>query len=225
MCLVFFNVSCGLDVLSAVLEDPVTELETNPNEESSFDSRNFKFQIKTINASNDLGYGYVYYKIYNRISTRTSEVNRIVDLANDANKKTTSASTMRDTYSYKELKLYGTDGKIVPLKFENDSQIIDIRLTSYSNIAEYSAYVKVNGTSIGIPLRSNDGTFNFAVAKADTVPQKGDDDTKNFADPTGSNYYVALFYVFMMYDDTYTPIYSPVHYLGTVMIDSSSDLN
>lgn len=229
VCFIFFNVSCGLDVLSVVLDDPVTDVTSLPNITSSYENLHFTFETKQLDNANDFGYGYVYYKIYNRSTSAESEANNLIKIATDENRKSASASSMRD-YGFKELKLLPSSGKATPLRFENESQNIRIRLTTYDASTSFRSIIAVDDVSMGTPLRCIDGTFDFKTAAStgegtvfsDAAPQKGDEDAKNLSDtpPAPGVFYVSLFYVFMMYDDTYTPIYSPVHYLGTVRINA-----
>ena len=93
-----------------------------------------------------------------------------------------------------------------------------------------SAYIKLGDSKIGTPVRKDGSTFDFGRSGSnDKVPEITDDDARKFDDNQSEEekglYYVALFYVFMMYDEYYTPIYSPIHYLGSVKIDSKDILN
>ena len=217
--------SCGLDVISVVLDDYVSEVSEQPIESSLFADRSFVFHTRKLDNANDLGHGYVYYKIYNKLSVANTETSVLTTLIEDAANKQNSFSRL-ESYGFKELRVKnGTNFSTV--QFENEVHTIDIRLTNYS--AEFNAHVIVDGTNTGVPVRTNGNTFDFGRhGENDKVPLETDDDTKNFTTRTIEDpdlYYVSLYSVFMMYDEQYEPVFSPIHYLGTVKIDPTSESN
>ena len=230
MCLIFFNVSCGLDVISVVLEDPVS-VTNQPNKDSAFTNRSFEFSTKKLDNATDMGKGYVYYKIYSKADIENNEVTSLNTLANDTTRNN-SATSLINTYNYKELNYSKDDGKnYKSVVFDNKAQNIKIRLTNYVDTSseEFSASIKIDDKGDGVPFRINGKTFDFGrKGSNDEIPVEADDDSSNGEtkwDNESTTYYVALFYVFMMYDDFYTPLYSPIHYLGTVKIDSTDENN
>lgn len=232
LCLVFFNLSCGLDVISVVLEDPVS-VSTSPNKESdSFSPQStFSFSTRKLDNSNDLGKGYVYYKIYNKAEVQNSEVNSLTNMANSTNKQD-SAHGLTESYGYKELHYTKDNSQNSDvLTLENKSQSVDIRLTNDVVDSDIlSAFVKIDGAKIGLPVRINGSSFDFGKSGInDKIPLASDDDTpalEKFPDEQpedeAGKYYVSLFYVFMMYDESYIPRYSPIRYLGTVTVNTKS---
>lgn len=235
ICLIFFNISCGLDTLDAVLEDPFVS-ENTPNIESSYDTCHFRFDSRQLRESNSFGKGYVYYKIYNSLQTKDSEINNIESMTNDSSRKYNAASTLITNYSYKELHYSTALGAAVnPLILDNENQTVRIRLTNYVDaVPEYSARIFIDDIQVGLPLRYNGKTFDFGrKGSYDEVPKKLENDesasdTRRFStNPANPNtFYVVLFGVFSMPTDSFEKIiYSPVHYLGEVKIDAGAENN
>lgn len=242
ICLIFFNTACGLDVLDAVLDDPFST-EENPNIDTEDNvKRVFSFTTKTLPEANDFGKSYIYYKIYNNVSTMNSEVGVIDGMINDAIRKYNSALTLLDNYSYQELycaSSYENVSNAEQFVLSNAVHSVSIRLTNYFEeaVADNSAKIIVDGTERGIPFRFNYKSFDFGRTNPsyDEKPVKAEtdernSDTRNFSDPTAdgvdANYYVVLYGLFSMPTDTFEKtIYSPVHYLGAVKIDSSVQNN
>ena len=230
MCLVFFNTSCGLDVISILIDDPVTGVESIPNENTTaFESCYFKFSTQKVDNANDMGKGYVYYKIYNKLDVMTSERNSLTSRADNSTGKYESAHYLIN-YGYKELNYTSDNGSSTEtLVLDNTSQDIRIRLTNYDDSSElHSASVLIDGKKKGVPVRNNGFSFDFGRSGSnDKLPVASDDDTpavEKFPENQGENenglYYVALFYFFEMFNDDFSPNRSPIHYLGTVTIDS-----
>lgn len=240
VCLSFFNAGCGLDVLDAVLDDPFDTNGANdntPNKDSGFENCHFAFSTAKLDNSNSFGHGYVYYKIYNKESKKTNEVNSIETMTNDSTRKYNAATTLINTYSYKELQYSAVPGvDSVPLMLDNVSQQVYIRLTNY--LGSFVAQISIDDTTIGIPLRTNGKTFDFGrTGDYDEKPAKitgtgteeSMSDVKGFdttGDGNGNSFYVVLYGVFSMPTESFEKvIYSPVHYLGEVKIDAASDNN
>lgn len=228
-------------MLDAVLDDPFSTEEAPPNIEAEYEKRHFSFTTKTLDNANDFGKSYIYYKIYNNVSTMNSEVGVIEGMINDAIRKYNSALTLLDNYSYKELycaSSYGNVSNAQPFVLENAVHSVRIRLTNYDEAVEdFSAkiiVVRSNGSEEkSIPFRFNCKSFDFGRSNSyDEKPVKAEtdernSDTRNFSDPSTTGveeniYYVVLYGLFSMPTDTFEKtIYSPVHYLGAVKIDSN----
>ena len=234
ICLIFFNISCGLDVLDAVLEDPFYT-DDRPNVESEFDKRHFAFSTSKLDNSNSFGKGYVYYKIYNKASKKESEVNNIESMTSDSSRRYNAATTLINNYSYKELQYTSGLGQIVsPLTLDNVNQDIYIRLTNY--VDTFIAQIRIDDKEVGIPLRYNGKTFDFGrTGEYDEKPVKANateessTDVRLFdsaGDGNGDTFYVVLYGVFSMPTDSFEKIiYSPVHYLGEVKIEATEQNN
>lgn len=232
ICLFFINVSCGLDVLDAVLEDPFVTNESLPNESSAFDSRTFRFTTTKLDNANDFGKCYVYYKIYNS-SRKESEKNQLDSIAADSSRKHNSYSTLINSYSYQPLHFITLNGgQEEELSFENQSQNVSIRLTNYGTDA-YSARVIVDDVVIGTPVRYNGKSFDFGrTGDNDEKPVKlptaeeNNSDVKSLTEGDTNTFYVVMYGIFQMPSDSFDKIiYSPIHYLGEVKIDAGAENN
>ena len=234
ICLIFLTNSCGLDVLEAVLDDPFTT-EFVPNESSAYDSRTFTFYMKKLDNANVFGKGYVYYKIYNNSSKRTTEKNTLDNMAADSSRKLNAYTTLINSYSYKPLRyVTALGGQPEEFTMDNESQTVSIRLTNYSTDA-YAARIMIDNQTVGIPLRYNGKTFDFGrTGDYDEKPAKvssaeeSSSDVKGFVDDSNSNntFYVVLYGIFYMPTETFDKtIYSPIHYLGEIKIDATSEIN
>lgn len=234
VCLSFFNISCGLDVLDTLLDDPFTTTET-PYDTSEFERRTFYFSTSRLNDANEFGRGYVYYKIYNSSSVKESEIDNISTLVSDSSKRHESYTTLINNYSYKMLHyLNPTTNQDYELVLDNKAQNITIRLTNYyESTTDYSAKITINDTYVGIPLRFNGKTFDFGRnGEKDEKPvrvtgtEENETDVKRFAeegDDGDNTFYVVLYGVFNMPTETFDKtIYSPVHLLGEVRINADS---
>ena len=228
VCLSFFNAGCGLDVLEAVLEDPFTT-ELVPNESSAYDSKTFKFYMSELDNANAFGKGYVYYKIYDTPSRKTSETNALDNMAADSSRKLNAYTTLINSYSYKPLRyVTSLGGQPEEFTIDNESQTVSIRLTNYG-IDAYAARITVDDKTVGIPLRHNGKTFDFGRSgDYDEKPAKvsnaeeSSSDVKGLSQPADNNiFYVVLYGIFYMPTETFDKtIYSPIHYLGEVKIDA-----
>ena len=219
--------SCGLDVVAVLLDDNVSITETPPTIESEFGDMFFCFTTSKLDNSTSLGQNYIYYKIYNSSTIHDSEVNSITNIASDTNKKYNSATSMINTYHYQQLwyKENQEDESGTWFEISNAAHDIKIRLTSYLT-EDYAAGIWIDNQKKGVPVRVvKSRPFDFG-RDDEYLPLINEDDTKNFVETQGDDdrnkYYVALFSVFMMLDDDFVPVYNPVHYLGSVKIDSTS---
>ncbi|MBO4640941.1 MAG: hypothetical protein J5710_14415 [Treponema sp.] len=240
MCLFFFNISCGLDVLDAVLDDPFTTNESPSfvnEEEQPPENMYFRFSTSVLTNANDFAKGYIYYKIYNSAKTKDSEKSTIESVVSDSSRRHDSYTTLINNYSYQPLHYASSiDSPDSEFEFENDKvHEIRIRLTNYyEDSTDFSAGITVDNTNLGIPLRFNGKTFDFGrTGSKDEKPQKVLSSEESYSDvrkleenPENDFFYVVLYGVFNMPTDTFEKtIYSPVHYLGEVKIDSDSENN
>ena len=193
-----------------------------PTLDSAADAMFFGFSTSKLTDSTNMGQIYLYYKIYNKLSVHDSEQNYLSGLAADENKSATSANRMLE-YGYRELHVdkngnggAGVDTEVFTLS--NEEHVVQLLLTAPG----YDPEIVVDGTRIGTPCRTNDRNFDFfEQSDGSNKPVAEDEDTKNFANPPDTNpeaYYVALFSVFSTFDESYEPLYSPVHYLGSIKV-------
>lgn len=214
----FFLTGCGLDVVKDVYADPVTTISP-PTLDSAADAMVFEFSTSKLTDSTNMGQIYLYYKIYNKLSVHDSEQNYLSGLAADENKSATSANRMLE-YGYRELHVdkngnggAGVDTEVFTLS--NEDHIVQLLLTAPG----YDPEIVVDSTRIGTPCRTNDRNFDFFESSdGSNKPVAEDEDTKNFSDNSDGAYYVALFSVFSTFDESYEPLYSPVHYLGSIKV-------
>ncbi len=233
VCLSFFNTSCGLDVLDAVLDDPFST-DTIPNESSDYDSMTFKFSTSKLDNANDFGKAYVYYKIYNSVSTKDSEKSNIDSITSDSSRRHNAYSTLINSYSYQSLHYVKTSGgQDQEFLLDNKAQDVTIRLTNYGTEA-FSANITVDGNTAGIPVRLNGKSFDFGrtgdndekPVKVPSAEENTSDVKRLLDDPSIDVFYVVLYGIFYMPSDSFDKtIYSPVHYLGEVKIDASKEFN
>ena len=235
ICLSFFNLSCGLDVVDAVLEDPFVTSGDLPAETSNFELMTFNFSTLKLDNANDFGKGYVYYKIYNNRGTKESEKGNLDSITSDSARRNNAYTSLINNYSYQPLHFVKTKGdQLEEFSFDNKAQTISIRLTNYGT-DEFSAKIVLDGTTIGIPMRFNDKTFDFGRdGDFDEKPVKvssaeeSTSDVRKFSDnPDNPNIlYVVLYGIFYMPNESFEKtIYSPVHYLGEVTINASVENN
>ena len=235
ICLSFFNLSCGLDVLKKPIDDPFAS-ENQPNIESTFDSCYFYFSTRKLSDINDddMAKAQVFYKIYNDDQKVSSEESSLISMADDSVRKSNSAQTMIETYGYKELHYLMDDGTNAIFELSNKQQKIRIRLTNYTDDEEeYSARIYVDDKKVGIPIRMTGKTFDFGrsgendenPASTHSTENASSSDTKGFLEKQDEGeeniFYVAMFAVFWMWDESYETNYSPVHFLGRVKIDAN----
>lgn len=233
VCLSFFNLSCGLDVVDAVLDDPFYT-EQIPEESYGFELRTFSFSTVKLDNANEFGKGYIYYKIYNKSSVKNSERDNIETMTADSSRRHNAYTTLINTYCYQPLHyVKELGGQALEFSLDNKAQSVSIRLTNYGTDA-YSARIVVDNSVVGIPMRFNGKTFDFGRngdydEKPVQVPsaEENTSDVKRFSDkPDSESFYVVLYGVFYMPSDSFEKtFYSPVHYLGEVKIDSTSEMN
>lgn len=232
ICLSFFNAGCGLDVIDSVLEDPFYT-DNVPNIESGYENCNFKFSTVKLDNANAFGKGYIYYKIYNNSNRKNTEVNNIESMTSDSSRKYNAATTLINTYSYKELHYVSSlGGSAATLSLDNASQDVYIRLTNYAD--PFIAQITVDNGAVGIPVRYNGKSFDFGrtgenyekPVKLTNSSEESASDIRLLDSGNGNTFYVVLFGVFSMPTESFEKIiYSPVHYLGEVKIDAGTEYN
>ncbi len=234
VCLSFLTVSCGLDTLT-VVDDPFS-VEHQPNVESTFETSHFSFTTRKLDSAGEMGRAYIYYKIYNDDQKVSSEESSLISRADDSSGRVYSFSYMKDTYGYKQLCYLKENGtSYTSFDLSNDkSHKIKIRLTNYSDdIDEYSASIFVDDKKVGVPVRMTGKTFDFGrngendENPADTHNEESSSssDTKGFLEKQDEGeeniFYVSMFGVFELTNDSWDFDYSPIHFLGRVKIDAN----
>lgn len=213
----FFLTGCGLDVVKDVYADPVNHNRL-PTVDSYADTMIFDFSTSKLTDSTNMGHTYIYYKIYNKLSTLNSEQSYLSSLSTDENRMAASATQMIQ-YGYKELRIdksgnggAGRDTEVFMLT--NAPHNVKICLYAQG----YSSGITVDGIRLGSPCRINSKNFNFnEPSDGSNKPLSDDDDTKKFASEA-DGFYVVLFSVFSTFDEVFDTLYSPIHYLGAIKI-------
>ena len=232
-CLILFNVSCGLDIFYVIDEPYNTE---HIPEVDSTDYTDSYFEFWTVDKGYDgvtfLGTE-VYYKIYRSSSALNSQVNILNNLAGSSETSSSAASRLIESYHYQPLRGQSLDGKMyedvsVLIPSVKRNQKVYIRLSDYTDIDTYLARIKVDGeniygdSSLVIPVRKitshPDPSFNFANISSDYLPKDDDVDVNKDGTVEEGVLYVSLYAVAVAQDNTYSPVYSNILYLGAVQI-------
>ena len=224
-CLILFNIvfaGCGLDTFYEIKE-PKT-----PYSQPSYDTRTQDqqyFQLVTVEEGQPdtitfLGTE-VYYKIYNKPST---EYSSIMSAASSDSTSNQSASRLIETYKFQPLRSSNDKGANILIPDTGTNRTIKIKLSDYP---EYPAEYTVDKTTLGVPVRSipNNPTFNFKeligtsdLPKYTSETDKDEDYGYTSTTEEIKEYYVYMFAVSVGRDITYTQVYSPAVYLGSVTI-------
>lgn len=219
-CLIFFNLSCGLDTFYVI--DGPTNVVHKPDC-SSIDYSDNYFDFYTVDKEYEsvkfLGTD-VFYKIYKSSARLNSEADDLITLANKSDSTSAAAERMIQSYKFQSLRAAGHAADSVLIPTVESNQRIVIRLNTYTNL--YPAQITIDGgENIGIPVRnlpSRPG-FNFRSNVSDTLPKAEDVDVNTSGSSSESNiWFVSMFAVAIGQDATYSPVYSNVLYLGSVRI-------
>lgn len=219
-CLIFFNLSCGLDTFYVI--DGPTNVVHKPDC-SSIDYSDNYFDFYTVDKEYEsvkfLGTD-VFYKIYKSSVRLNSEADDLITLANKSDSTSAAAERMIQSYKFQSLRAAGHAADSVLIPTVESNQRIVIRLNTYTNL--YPAQITIDGgENIGIPVRnlpSRPG-FNFRSNVSDTLPKAEDVDVNTSGSSSESNiWFVSMFAVAIGQDATYSPVYSNVLYLGSVRI-------
>ena len=222
-CLIFFNLSCGLDTFY-VIEGPRNAIHTPDC--SSIDYTESYFEFDTIDKDYDsikfLGTD-VYYKIYQSSSTLQNQVNELISVANREESTSVAALRMIESYKYQPLRGSGHDNVNVLIPTDGTNDRVTIRLSNYQDL--YPAQITVNGENIYgsdsrvVPVRNlpSKPSFSFASLNADLRPKSDDADVSSSSN-SPDLWYVSMFAIAIGQDETYSPVYSNILYLGSVQI-------
>ena len=221
-CLIFFNLSCGLDTFY-VIEAPTNIVNKPEALLGQEDETYYYFDFYTADKDYDsikFNGTEVYYKIYKSSSQLKTEVGSINEIATKSDASSAAAERMVQSYRYQPLRASGHEGDNILFPTTGSNQRIYIRLSTYNSL--FPAQITIdNNDSIGIPVRylENKPSFNFRAADTNTIPKSGDVDVNTSGASTDETFwYVAMFAVAMGQDYTYSPIYSNVLFLGSVRI-------
>lgn len=225
VCLILFNISCGLDTFY-VIGEPINTSQMPQYNSIEPKDRYFEFQTNEVDVPglNFIGTD-VYYKIYDKYNNLSSEVSNINSIINDTERNSNSASTLIDTYKYQKL-TYPENTKMALIPSNEENRIVTIRLTDYGT--SYASEITFSNNTFK-PVRAravnSDNkylTFNFGRNGInDKRPLKGDADFSS-SDSSDGKYYVAMYAVGLGEDAAYTQYFSNLIFLGEVTIDANS---
>ncbi len=222
VCLIFFNISCGLDTVY-VIDSPSDRVhDTSADNIDKFDAYfEFVTNEKPYEGINYLGTD-VYYRIYGSSTVMASEIAAIDNASINDETGSKAATMMIDTYKYVSLEAIGYYGDDVLIPATGSNRHVYIRLEDSS---PYEAAIKIDNNNIYgsetrvIPGRNTPEktAFTFYNREPNTIPKDGDPDVK-YSGANNTDWYVSLFAVGVAMDATYTKLYSNVKYLGSVKI-------
>lgn len=235
-CFVILNSGCGLDEYY-VLEGPGAIVcpvysESNP---LTYENKYVEF---TTNSSDSSSGAFtidgtdVYYKLYSNLSSCTSEYSALNTLLNNSSTKSSSASSLINSYKFQKLK-NSENSDDVFVSHDGSAVRVRIRLTQYQKeqtVDYYKALIFINGNIAGVPVRyygnryfdfvRNDASYNAPLpgttSYEDDVSTVTTDSDKGF-------WYVNLYAVTKGHDSSFTTYYSPICHLGTICIDAKSE--
>lgn len=228
MCLILFNISCGLDTFY-VIDAP--SMVVHEPQYSSIEAGSWYFEFYTTESTYDdikfLGTD-VYYKIYRNTARMESEYKNIISTAENTETAAQAPTRLTETYKYQTLEANGFSSESVLIPSTGVSRLIHIRL---SDTSPYEAQILINGQNAYgsatrvIPVRkpiNPAGTLSFTLKgmSSDLLPKNGDDDVNYNGTGSDSEWYVAMFAVSVAQDATYSRIYSNVVFLGTVKLST-----
>ena len=226
-CLIFFNLSCGLDTFY-VIDAPTNVMHKPDCSSIDYSDNYFDFFTadKEYEAIRFLGTE-VYYKIYKSSARLNTEADDLVSIANKSDNTSAAAERMIQSYKFQALRGAGHKGENILIPANGSNQRINICLSDYTI---YPALITVDGNNIYgdastvKPVRnlSDDKYFNFrasaASSSANAVPLEGEVDVNTSGTSSDSDWYVSMFAVAIGQDSSYVPVYSNILYLGSVRI-------
>ena len=235
-CFIILNSGCGLDEYY-VLEGPGAIVcpvysESNP---LTYENKYVEF---TTNSSDSSSGAFtidgtdVYYKLYSNLSTCSSEYSALNTLLNNSSTKSTSASSLINSYKFQKLKNTANSDDVF-VTHDGSAVRVRIRLTQYlqnQDVDAYKALIYIGGSKSGVPVRyygsryfdfkRNDGTSYVAPIPGTTSYE---DDVSTITSVTSEGkWYVNLYAVTRGHDSSFTTYYSPICHLGTLCIDATS---
>ena len=219
--LILFNSSCGLDTFY-VLDAP-TQVIHQPDCSSIEYSDNY-FSFYTTDKDYDtikfLGTD-VYYKIYKSSARLKTEAEDLITASNRDDSTNSAADKLIQSYRFQPLRGAGYDDQVVLIPTTGSNQQITIRLSDYHGI--YLSQIAVDGSNIYgnpsrvIPVRNLPDKTNFNFSSK-YIPKSDEADVNTSGTSSDADWYVSMFAVAVGQDQTYTPVYSNILYLGSVKI-------
>ena len=221
VCLIFFNISCGLDTVY-VIDSPSDRVhDTSADNIDKFDAYfEFVTNEREYEGINYLGTD-VYYRIYGSSTVMASEI-AAIDNASINDETGSKAVAQLESCKYVSLEAIGYYDDDVLIPTEGKNRHVYIRLEDSS---PYEAAIKIDNNNLygsetrvipgrNIPERTS---FTFYSNDPKSIPKDGDPDVK-YSGANNTDWYISMFAVGIAKDATYTSLHSNVKYLGSVKI-------
>ena len=208
LCLVFFNLSCGLDIIE-YYEPPYVTI--NPPEPENIDS-NQKYILFRTNNSENTSISFkgtnVFYKIYNNREDARNDRDRLKSISQN-DYSGTSAETLITNYKYAML----NNSNILCPKSESGSDY-DVRI----DFTDSNSFALIIDGKEQKPLRAVENyEFNFDSSYW-TYDNERDFDVKYNSSSATDVWYVQFFAASIGLSSTLTEQYSNIVYLGCISL-------
>jgi hypothetical protein len=218
---------CGCGIETYVYLYPVTQLPNGYPSSTAGNAVDNFFQFRTSDSDNS-GNSYfrgfeIYYRIYNSLSTRSSDVSTINTY--NENNPTTAMTYLINTKNYHRMVYSARQTDIPLIPGTSSDRTVSIRLFAQT---PYIPYFSLDGTTdgsgtLGIPERThNSGTSYEPFFETDDQTKgniSSSDDDVTFTSGSGeSTWYVQAYVAAYGYDESYKSIYSEIFNLGYVTI-------
>ena len=208
LCLVFFNLSCGLDIIE-YYEPPYVTI--NPPEPENIDSNQKYILFKTNNSENtsiSFKGTNVFYKIYNNREDARNDRDRLKSISQN-DYSGTSAETLITNYKYAML----NNSNILCPKSESGSDY-DVRI----DFTDSNKFALIINGDEQKPLRAVENKeFNFDSAYW-IYDNERDFDVKYNSSSATDVWYVQFFAASIGLSSTLTEQYSNIVYLGCISL-------
>lgn len=209
LCLVFFNLSCGLDIIE-YYEPPYVTI--NPPEPENIDS-NQKYILFRTNNSENTSISFkgtnVFYKIYNNREDARNDRDRLKSISQN-DYSGTSAETLITNYKYSML----NNSNILCPKSESGSDDYDVRI----DFTDSNRFALIINGKEQKPLRAVENKeFNFDSSYW-SYDSERDFDVKYNSSSATDVWYVQFFAASVGLSSTLTEQYSNIVYLGCISL-------
>ena len=209
LCLVFFNLSCGLDIIE-YYEPPYVTI--NPPEPENIDSNQKYILFKTNNSENtsiSFKGTNVFYKIYNNREDARNDRDRLKSMSQN-DYSSTSANKLIDDYKYAMLNK--NNSNILCPKSGSD---YDVRI----DFTDSNSFALIINGEKQKPLRAVENyEFNFDSSYWTYENEQRDFDVKYNPSSATDVWYVQFFAASIGLSSTLTEQYSNIVYLGCISL-------
>ena len=213
LCLVFFNLSCGLDIIE-YYEPPYVTI--NPPEPENIDSNQKYILFRTNNLENtsiSFKGTNVFYKIYNNRKDARNDRDRLKSISQN-DYSGTSAETLITNYKYAMLNKNNSNINILCPKSESGSDY-DVRI-DFTDSKRFA--LTIDGKEQK-PLRAVENKeFNFDSSYWTYENEQRDFDVKYNSSSATDVWYVQFFAASVGLSSTLTEQYSNIVYLGCISL-------